>query len=80
MALDLSNIEKMDTAGAWLIDRLVSVFEKKGVEIRLQGQSEIASILLDAVGEAVRREPESGPVAAAQHHHSRAGGGRPARL
>ena len=62
LALDLSNIEKMDTAGAWLIDRLVSAFEKKGVKIQLQGQSEIASILLDAVGEAVRRESESGPV------------------
>ena len=28
LALDLSHIEKIDTAGAWLIDRLVSVFEK----------------------------------------------------
>lgn len=62
LALDVSKIEKMDTAGAWLIDRLVSAFEKKGVEIQMQGQSEIASILLEAVGEAVRREPESGPA------------------
>jgi phospholipid/cholesterol/gamma-HCH transport system permease protein len=60
LALDLSHIEKMDTAGAWVIDRLVSAFEKKGVEIRLQGQSEIASILLGAVGDAVRRESDSG--------------------
>ncbi|MER8661985.1 MlaE family lipid ABC transporter permease subunit [Mesorhizobium sp. M1148] len=59
LALDLSHLEKMDTAGAWLIDRLVSVFEKKGVEIKMQGQSDVASILLGAVGEAVRREPES---------------------
>ncbi|ESX91915.1 ABC transporter permease [Mesorhizobium sp. LNJC405B00] len=59
LALDLSHIEKMDTAGAWLIDRLVSVFEKKGVEIKMQGQTDVASILLGAVGEAVRREPES---------------------
>jgi len=57
--LDLSHIEKIDTAGAWLIDRLVSVFEKKGVEIKMQGQSDVASILLGAVSEAVRREPES---------------------
>ncbi|TIP92327.1 MAG: organic solvent ABC transporter permease, partial [Mesorhizobium sp.] len=54
------HIEKMDTAGAWVIDRLVSAFEKKGVEITMQGQSEIASILLGAVGDAVRREPDSG--------------------
>ncbi len=61
LALDLSKIEKIDTAGAWLIDRLVSAFEKQGVETRLQGESKIASILLGAVGEAVRREPDSGP-------------------
>ncbi|OHV88515.1 ABC transporter permease [Mesorhizobium sp. ORS 3428] len=62
LSLDLSHIEKMDTAGAWLIDRLASAFEKRGVEVRVQGQSEIASILLGAVGEAVRREAESGPA------------------
>lgn len=62
LALDLFHIEKIDTAGAWLIDRLVSAFEKKGVEIKMQGQSDVASILLGAVGEAVRREPESGRV------------------
>ncbi|MDX8497140.1 ABC transporter permease [Mesorhizobium sp. VK4C] len=62
LVLDLSHVEKIDTAGAWLIDRLASVFEKKGVEVQVQGQSEIASILLSAVGDAVRREPESGPA------------------
>ena len=61
LMLDLSHVEKMDTAGAWLIDRLASSFEKKGIEVRMQGQSEIASILLGAVGDAVRREPESKP-------------------
>ena len=62
LVLDLSRVEKMDTAGAWVIDRLASAFEKKGVEVQVQGQSEIASILLGAVGDAVRREPESGPA------------------
>ncbi|TJW83156.1 MAG: STAS domain-containing protein, partial [Mesorhizobium sp.] len=62
LALDLSHIEKMDTAGAWVIDRLVSAFEKQGVKITIQGQSEVASILLGAVGDAVRREPDSGIV------------------
>ncbi|MET2826568.1 ABC transporter permease [Mesorhizobium shangrilense] len=62
LALDLSKIEKIDTAGAWLIDRLVSAFEKHGAEIRMQGQSEVASILLEAVSDAVRRAPDSGPV------------------
>jgi phospholipid/cholesterol/gamma-HCH transport system permease protein len=63
LAIDLSNVEKMDTAGAWLIDRLVDANRKKGVEIRVQGESEIASILLGAVGDAKRRDDDSGPPA-----------------
>lgn len=55
LALDLSHIEKMDTAGAWLIDRLASANRKKGVEVRIQGESEIATILLNAVGDATKR-------------------------
>lgn len=62
LALDLSGIEKMDTAGAWVIDRLVSANEKKGVEVRMEGHSEVAKILLGAVSEAVRREGESAPA------------------
>lgn len=56
LALDLAAIEKMDTAGAWIIDRLVSANEKKGVRISVEGRSEAADILLGAVGEAARRE------------------------
>lgn len=61
LALDLSGIEKIDTAGAWLIDRLASAFRKGGAEVRIEGQSRVASILLDAVGEASRRESDGGP-------------------
>ncbi|MGO4561536.1 ABC transporter permease [Rhizobiales bacterium 3FA27D7] len=59
LALDLSKIGRMDTAGAWLIQRLVNTNEARGVEIRLQGQSETAATLLNAVGEAVRRAGEA---------------------
>lgn len=62
LALDLGGIEKIDTAGAWVIDRLVSANEKKGVEVRMEGHSEVAKILLGAVSEAVRREGESAPA------------------
>ena len=62
LALDLSNIEKLDTAGAWLIDRLIRANEKKGVDVQLQGHNEIASILLEAVGDAARRENEVPPL------------------
>lgn len=61
MSLDLSRIDKIDTAGAWLINRLMSVAENEGVEVRVQGQSEVASILLDAVGEAGKRDKDTGP-------------------
>lgn len=56
LALDLSAIEKMDTAGAWLIYRLASINENSGVDVRMSGRSEAANILLDAIAEAVARE------------------------
>jgi phospholipid/cholesterol/gamma-HCH transport system permease protein len=61
LALDLSNIDKIDTAGAWLIDRLASALQKAGVQVEMQGQSKVASILLDAVGEAGRGDKDTGP-------------------
>jgi phospholipid/cholesterol/gamma-HCH transport system permease protein len=61
LALDLSGIEKIDTAGAWLIDRLTEANRKRGVEVQVQGQSKITSILLDAVGEAARRNDDTPP-------------------
>ncbi|OQM75783.1 ABC transporter permease [Manganibacter manganicus] len=59
LTLDLSGIGKIDTAGAWLIERLIDVAEKKGAAVDTQGASEVTSILLGAVGDAVRRSQES---------------------
>lgn len=59
LALDLSGIEKIDTAGAWVINRLVSANEGNGVTVQMEGRSEPAKILLDAVAEAMRREGDS---------------------
>lgn len=59
ITLDLSGIEKIDTAGAWLIDRLRTAHEAHGLEVRLQGQSREASILLDAVREASSRDGDT---------------------
>ncbi|MBA3448198.1 MAG: ABC transporter permease, partial [Pseudaminobacter sp.] len=56
LVVDLSEIEKMDTAGAWLIERLTTAMEARGIETSLVGQSEIVSILLEAVGDASRKE------------------------
>src|SRR5690606_35796211 len=49
--LDLSGIRYIDTAGAWLMARLVHAREQRGIEVELSGQSEAASILLSAVAE-----------------------------
>jgi phospholipid/cholesterol/gamma-HCH transport system permease protein len=66
LVLDLSGIGRMDTAGAWLIERLIVDARARGVEARLEGQNKVATILLDAVREAAEnrdgqpRKPEAG--------------------
>ena len=62
LALDFSNVGKMDTAGAWLIERLIAANHQRGVEVSIQGQSKTVSVLLDAVSEAVHRDEEARPV------------------
>jgi phospholipid/cholesterol/gamma-HCH transport system permease protein len=58
MVLDLSGVERIDTAGAWLIDRLIKSAESQGTSTRLEGQSQVASILLDAIREASEKGGE----------------------
>jgi phospholipid/cholesterol/gamma-HCH transport system permease protein len=58
LVLDLSNVEKLDTAGAWLIDRLMTSLAGNGVETSIRGQSEAGSVLLDAVSDASHREQD----------------------
>jgi phospholipid/cholesterol/gamma-HCH transport system permease protein len=61
MVLDLSKVEKLDTAGAWLIDRLMTSLAQNGVEASVRGQSEVASVLLEAVSDASHREQDVTP-------------------
>ena len=66
LIVDISEVDKLDTAGAWLIERLLSDMRARGVETRIDGKGEIATILLDAVAEAAqptgpqRTEPRPG--------------------
>nr|WP_258045690.1 ABC transporter permease [Mesorhizobium sp. NBSH29] len=60
ISLDISGIGKMDTAGAWLIERLISF---DGREITLTGESKAASVLLGAVGDATRGKQAPEPPA-----------------
>src|SRR5262245_50909613 len=42
--MDVSGIERIDTAGAWLIVRLIAAMRARGVETAVSGESEAASI------------------------------------
>ncbi|MDN5927209.1 MAG: ABC transporter permease [Hyphomicrobiales bacterium] len=61
--LDLSGVEKMDTAGAWIVERFLAASAARGMEIELTGPSEAVSTLLSAVHEAAN-ENEPVPEAA----------------
>lgn len=49
--LDLAGIRHIDTAGAWLVARLVHAYEARGARVEMTGQSDPAAILLSAVAE-----------------------------
>ena len=55
MRLDLSGIERIDTAGAWLVHRLTNVWSGRG-EVELDGVGEDASVLLQAIDDASARD------------------------
>jgi len=56
LAIDISDVHKMDTAGAWVVKRLVTLQESKGADVTVEGASEAADTLLAAVDEAAREE------------------------
>ena len=58
LVVDLSEVGRIDTAGAWLIERLVSTARAKGIETRVEGQNEVSEILLGAVGDASRKKDD----------------------
>jgi phospholipid/cholesterol/gamma-HCH transport system permease protein len=55
LVVDLSEVGRMDTAGAWLIERLLSSARAKGIETSIEGQNEVSKILLGAVGDAAKK-------------------------
>ena len=61
--VDLSAIGKIDTAGAWLIQRLVDEGAARSIDVRLSGQSAAARTLLSAVSTAVHRTEDSAKAA-----------------
>jgi phospholipid/cholesterol/gamma-HCH transport system permease protein len=61
--LDLSGVEKMDTAGAWIVERFLAASAARGLEIELSGPSEAVSTLLSAVHEAANENEPPPPPA-----------------
>ncbi len=62
LTLDVAGIRRIDTAGAWLIERLIAAAAARNVEVTVDGESEAAQILLTAVGDATRgKEPPPPP-------------------
>ena len=60
LVVDLSDVGRMDTAGAWLIERLVSTARANGIETSIEGHNDVSRILLDAVGDASRKKDGHG--------------------
>ncbi|WP_157015527.1 ABC transporter permease [Mesorhizobium xinjiangense] len=64
LVLDLSELGRIDTAGAWLIKRLAVTQEKFGAQVAIEGGTRSAGILLAAVDDAIRHEQEPDTVPA----------------
>lgn len=62
VVIDISAVRRMDTAGAWLIERLAAARIASGADVEIAGASEAAKILLPAVREALD-ESDKAPVA-----------------
>lgn len=56
ITIDLSRVSGLDTAGAWLIERLVAVQSGRGTSVTLSGVSRKAAVLLSAVEDATREQ------------------------
>lgn len=52
---DMSGLVRLDTAGAWLIDRTAAALRAQGVEVRFEGLEEGQRIILDKVSEGGRK-------------------------
>ena len=61
IVLDLSGVSRMDTAGAWLIERLAAARRAGGTEVEVVGASTAAEILLPAVRDALEPIGAGGP-------------------
>jgi len=59
--IDISRIGRIDTAGAWILDRLTQAFRERKVPVSLSGADKDDTILLDAVEPAAEAKDDSKP-------------------
>ncbi len=62
LQIDLSGAERFDTAGAWMVKRLMTAQEKAGAEIVVSGADPAVQELLGAVDEASREIVDAPPA------------------
>ncbi len=63
IVIDITDVVRMDTAGAWLIERLAAAKQAQGAHVEIVGASAAARILLPAVRDALEQREPSGPGA-----------------
>lgn len=56
--LDVAEVTRLDTAGAWVLDRTATAFEARGLTARYEGLRDEHRILLDKVSELECPKPE----------------------
>ncbi len=59
--IDVAGIGRMDTAGAWLVERLVHSQRSRGAQVEISGQSASIATLSEAVGEVLDKPNETVP-------------------
>jgi phospholipid/cholesterol/gamma-HCH transport system permease protein len=59
LRIDVSGIERLDTAGAWIIHRLISGLEERGATVALAGMSTEAETLIGAIRDAAPEKAEA---------------------
>jgi len=58
LEIDLSGVDRMDTAGAWVVKRLMAARQQAGAQISISGAKPAFDLLLGAVDEAAHQKPE----------------------
>src|SRR5260370_7230443 len=62
VGIDMSRVERLDTFGAWLLERLVRAFRAAGCEIKIVGLSDRYDRLIEELRHVNLHSPRSTPA------------------